>query len=119
MNKSSIYGYYGGVSQQNHYVPPGAEGHDPSIFNRAIFTKQDQVLVQQLIQQTEFYAENAPNIVVRTNVSSLPGNVDTFVLTTSANPQDVIQYTSNEDIVALNVVDGGVITPSELNGGEF
>ena len=119
MNKSSIYGYYGGVSQQNHYVPPGGEGHDPSIFNRAIFTKSDQVLVQQLIQQTEFYAENAPNIVLRTNISSLPGNVDTFVLSTSANPEDVIQYTSNENAVALNVVEGGVIPPNVFNGGEF
>jgi len=108
-NKSSVYGYYGGLSNENHYVPPGSPDYVPQP-PKVIFTEADRLLVQQLVDQTTFYAENAPNILVRTLSSSIPDNadnIDTFVLSTSAKPEDVIIYTSETNKVDLNRVDGG------------
>ena len=105
-NKSSIYGDYGGVSNQNHYVPPGNTNFTPKP-PQMVFSEADRLLVQQLIDQTSFYSNNAQNILIRTLSSSQPGNIDSFVLATSAKPEDVIIYTSNTDKVDLNRLDGG------------
>lgn len=105
-NKSSIYGDYGGVSNQNHYVPSGNTNFTPKP-PQMLFSEADRLLVQQLIQQTSFYSNNAQNILIRTLSSSQPGNVDTFVLSTSAKPEDVIIITSDTDTVNLNQLDGG------------
>jgi|LakMenE01Jun11ns_1017448.scaffolds.fasta_scaffold7863880_1 hypothetical protein len=108
-NKSSVYGSYGGVTQSNHYVPPGSPGFVPQP-SRINFTEEDKQKVSQLISQTTFYAENAPNILVRKLVSSVPNSsddIDTFVMTTSAKPDDVIIYTSETNEVNLNQVDAG------------
>ena len=108
-NKSSVYGTYGGVTRENHYVPPGSPGYVPQPA-RTNFTEADRLLVQQLINQTTFYAENAPDILIRKLASSVPNsadNIDTFVMSTSAKPEDVIIYTSDTNTVDLNQVDAG------------
>lgn len=107
-NKSSIYGFYGGVSNANHYVP-----------GNPLPPTNQWTLSQEL---KNFIVQNASNIVLRQNVSSEPGNLDTFVLTTSANPQDVIVYQSNNDTVVLdNVAGSGIISDTEepIDGGTF
>jgi hypothetical protein len=108
-NKSAVYGYYGGVSNENHYVPPGSPGFVPQP-PKTTFTEKDRQLVEQLIDQTAFYVENAPNILVRKLVSSIDNNgdnIDSFVMSTSAKPEDVIVYTSDTNTVDLNHVDAG------------
>ena len=110
MNKSKPYGYYGGVSNESHYVPPDSPSFTPQPENLNV---RDRELAEQLIQKMQFYVDNAPNILLRKNTSSLPGNIDTFVMTTSGKPEDQIVYTSNKDVITLdsnmfdNVVDGG------------
>ena len=108
-NKSSVYGYYGGLTDANHYVPPAVPDYTPQP-PKVSFTEADRALVQQLVDQTKFYAENAPDILLRTLTSSIPNNgdnIDTFVLSTSANPEDMIVYTSDINDVNLNRIDGG------------
>lgn len=109
-NKSAPYGYYGGVTPGNHYTPPPVPDFVPQV-PRATFTQNDKILLQQLVQQTQFFAANSPDILLRTHVDNPPGvsgvNVDTFVLHTSANPADVIVYTSDHDNYNLNITDGG------------
>jgi hypothetical protein len=62
--------------------------------------------------------ENAPNIMVRVNTESLSADkslpwqahfddVDTFVITTSANSDNTIFYKSPTNKVDLSITDGG------------
>lgn len=106
-NKSSIYGFYGGVSDENHYIP----GETP--------TTNQWELTQEL---RTFLIENAKNIVLRKNTSSEPGNIDTFVLSTSGKPEDIIVYQSNADVVVLDDVAGSGLTSDTtepIDGGTF
>ena len=105
-NKSKAYGYYGGVSNANHYVPPGSPGFIPQP-PRLPFTQQDKEKFDQIMSQAAYIGDNASNIMVRANTSSTPNNVDTFVISTSGKPEDVIVYTSDTDVVNLNITDGG------------
>lgn len=114
-NKSAAYGYYGGVTPGNHYTPPPVPEVVPQP-PRATFTQNDKILLQQLVQQTQFFVENSPDILLRTHVpnpssaemfTSEESNIDTFVLHTSANPEDVIVYTSERDNFNLNITNGG------------
>lgn len=106
MNKSSIYGYYGGVSNSNHYIPT-TQPFVPQPSQPHQITEQDRLLLHQLVLQTEFYSQNAPNILLRTNTVHTSANVDTFVIHTSANPEDVIVYTSETDTFELGILNGG------------
>ena len=88
-----------------------------SVFNRRTFTKDHKKAIDMLYSLSAL-AANAPNIMIRANTASLsvdpsmPGSVhlddiDTFVITTSADPENTIIYTSGKDLVDLNVRDGG------------
>jgi hypothetical protein len=88
-----------------------------SIFKRKAFTaahKQVLTTIRSLLTSVE----NAPNVVFRVNTvslsvdTSLPehanhDDIDTFVITTSAHPENPIIYTSTKNIVDLSVRDGG------------
>lgn len=107
-NKSAAYGYYGGVTKANHYVP----GVTP-------INKDRYFLSQDLIR---FLQQNASNIVLRQTLSSEPNNLDTFMLMTSGKPEDVIIYQSNNDVVVLDDVAGSGITSNTddaIDGGTF
>jgi hypothetical protein len=109
---SEVYGFYGGVSNQNYYVPPASPDFVPKPPNStSVLSEQDRILLEQINDRVKFYKDNAPNILLRSNVSSLPGNVDTFVISTSGKPEDQIVYTSNEDVID--------ISPGILDGGRF
>ena len=97
-NKSAVYGYYGGVSDANHYVAPNAVDFVPKWFTD---------IPEEL---KNFLKNNASDFLIRKNVSSEPGNIDTFVLSTSGKPEDVIVYQSNSDTVVLDDVAGSGIT---------
>jgi hypothetical protein len=107
-NKSSLYGFYGGVSNANHYVP-----------GSPLPPNNQWSLSQEL---KNFVVQNAANIVLRQTVSSEPGNVDTFVLSTSGKPEDIIVYQSNQDTVVLDNIAGSGITSDTnepVDGGTF
>jgi hypothetical protein len=81
-----------------------------NIFNRTTFTKEDKELLSQfqtLSGVSDFVANNAEYILIRKNTLSLPGNLDTFVIDTSAHPDDEIFYTVSVDAVDLSFRDGG------------
>lgn len=109
--KAPPYGYYGGVAEQNHYRPPGAPNYVPQPINRgSALSDADRALFESIKDKLNFYVDNAPNILLRTNVASNSAeNVDSFVMSTSGKPEDKIIYTSNTDVITLNpeVLDGG------------
>jgi hypothetical protein len=108
INKSQAYGYYGGVRER--YVP----GDDLD------FTRQ--FLTQTPAELREFLVDNAPNILLRTPLSSEPGNINTFVMSTSGKPENVIFYQSNKHTVVLDNIAGSGITSDTgepLDGGHF
>jgi hypothetical protein len=106
-NKSAAYGYYGGVTNENFYVPPGSPNFVPTPAKQTTFSDEDRQKIEQLIAQTAFYVQNAPNILTRKLISSLPGNIDSFVISTSAAPNDTLEYTSDTDVITWNKLDGG------------
>ena len=89
-----------------------------SIFDRRPFTAEHKKAID-LIYSLSALAANAPNIMIRANTASLSvdpsspesvhldNDIDTFVITTSADPENTIIYTSGKDLVDLNVRDGG------------
>ena len=87
------------------------------VFKRKTFTAEHKKAITMLYSLSTL-AANAPNIMIRANTASLsvdpsmPGSVhlddiDTFVITTSADKENTIIYTSGRDLVDLNVRDGG------------
>jgi hypothetical protein len=91
---------------------------------KAEFTVEDKKKLEQLLASAEFVEKNAQNILLRTNVSSAPGNIDTFVITTSGKPEDTIEYTSSTDKVILDkLAGGGIISDAKdndyIDGGTF
>ena len=105
-NKSRAYGYYGGVTNANHYVPPGSPGFVPQLPSLQ-FTAEDKRKFDEVMSQAVYIKNNAPDIMIRANTLTVPTNVDTFVISTSGKPEDVITYTSDTDVVDLNKVDAG------------
>lgn len=106
-NKSAAYGYYGGVSKANHYVPGSTSN------------SQAWSLSQEF---KNFLLQNAENIVLRQTLSSAPENVDTFMFYTSGKPEDVVVYQTNKDTVVLDNLAGSGITSSSnqpVDGGTF
>lgn len=108
-NRSKVYGYYGGVTKENFYTPPESPNFVPQPPKVAL-TEADKQALLAAAASLEFYNENSPNIMLRTVENA--GTVDTFTITTSANPDDKIIYTTDETVsrgVNLNVVDGGYV----------
>lgn len=97
MANSKVYGYYGSV-----YVPPSSIPFVPQPAT-ARFTAADKQKLEQLVAQTQFYTQSAANILIRT-----PGpDLNTFVLTTSGNPERAIIVNADE-----SVIDGGYASPN-------
>ena len=87
------------------------------IFSRRTFNAKHKEAFTTLYSMSTI-AENAPNIMVRLNTVSLSvdrgipeyahyDDIDTFVITTSADIGNTILYTSPTNIVDLSVRDGG------------
>ncbi len=88
-----------------------------NIFNRKSFTKKYRGALNG-VYNLSASVEDAPNIMIRVNTAqlsatpNLPGfehydDIDTFVVTTSADPENTIIYTSGKNDVNWNVKDGG------------
>ena len=81
-----------------------------NVFDRTVFTKEDKEMLSNLVALSgslNYIGNNTQHILIRTNTLSLPGNLDTFVINTSAHPEDEIYYTVSVDRVDLSVRDGG------------
>ena len=116
-NKSAPYGYYGGVSNENHYSsdyvpqPP-----------RLLFTEREKQVLLAAQSPAAYVEANGPNILLRVKTDTQPNNIETFAISTSGAPHDVIIYTSNKDEVVLDDVAGSGIVDnreSAIGGGSF
>jgi hypothetical protein len=113
LNKSNVYGRFGGVTRSNYYSPPPSIPYDiksPPV----VFRQQDKDYIEAFKEHANFIGENVSNILLRVNTVSIPDggdDVDTFVMTTSGKPEDMIEYTSNNNTLTLNTgrIEGGII----------
>jgi hypothetical protein len=109
-NKSKIYGGYGGVTKQNHYVPPPCPPFIPqpaSIPFCEEYASATSELLSSAQATKQFLMSNEGNIMRRHLVSSTETQ-ETYRITTLDNPTDVITYTTTlsgtEDLLKT---DGG------------
>lgn len=97
MANSKVYGYYGSV-----YVPPSSVPYVPQPAS-VRFTEEHRQKLEQLVAQTQFYTQSAASILIKT-----PGpDLNTFVLTTSGNPDQTIIINADQ-----NIIDGGAAYPN-------
>jgi len=131
-----IYDYYsddpyGLDIDPNHYIPP-AQPSCPVNFTvtelSAVPGPYSDVAAgvasgdPELAAALEFIGNNVENILLRQNLPSPGQGLNTFVLSTSGKPEDVITYTSNNSTVVLDdVAGGGIISNADqpLDGGVF
>lgn len=82
-----------------------------NVFDRVPFTLAHNKLLSSISKanlQVKYVVDNAENILIRVNTVSLSGNVDTFVMDTSAQPNDEMVYTTDRDTLDLNQYDAGL-----------
>lgn len=64
--------------------------------------------IETALSGTNFPAEEIPFIMTRTNTQSLSNNIDSFVIYTSAHPNEKMKYTAETDVIVMDdTVDGG------------
>jgi len=110
-NKSKIYGYYGGVTQQNHYVPPPSAPFVPqpaSVPFYENYASTTEALLSTAELTREFFISNE-GVILRRYLVETTATQDIYELTTLDNPNDIITYvtelTGNEDLL---LSDGGL-----------
>ena len=73
---------------------------------RALTTFQN---LEAALSGTDFPKEDLAFVMTRTNTMSLSNNIDSFVIYTSAHPNEMMTYTATDDMVVMNdTIDGGV-----------
>lgn len=112
-NLSKAYGYYGGVTKENHYVPPKSPPfipQPPSIpFTTDILGTLETHASSELLKN--FLTDNSGSIVFRRHTteheSLSSAGVQVFEIATQDNPQDVITYDTTSPVIDLARMDGG------------
>ena len=109
-NKSKAYGYYGGVTNANHYVPPEVAPfvpHPPSVpffENQATSTA---ALLSSANYTREFLEDNE-GIIMRRYLVGRTETQEFYEIKTLDNPNDVITYvTGLSGAEDLMLMDGG------------
>jgi len=112
-NNSLVYGGYGGVTKQNHYVPPPAAPFIPQPKTVPFYESQANLVNSLLssIQQTkEFYEQNHGDIMYREFVG-IADNQEFYQITTENDLNDIIVYrtpaASAIDTFEVGLLDGG------------
>lgn len=109
-NRSKPYGYYGGVTQENHYVPPPSAPFVPQPASVPFYKDYRTTLINLVSSvgfNKQFLIDNQNSIMVRKLVEQI-GGVNHFEINTQGHPNDIIEYDvlSGEDIDLLTL-DGG------------
>jgi hypothetical protein len=109
-NKSKAYGYYGGVTNENHYVPPAVAPfvpHPPSV---PFFENQataSTALLSSADYTREFLQDNE-GIIMRRYLVNRTDAEEFYEIRTLDNPNDVITYvTELSGAEDLMLMDGG------------
>lgn len=111
-NKSAIYGYYGGVTNANHYVPPPSVPFTPQPASIPFYENQSSVatvLLTSAKETREFFEQNQGSIMRRRFVGIVDG-LEVYEINTDEHPNDLIIYTtpvSSVNLLEVNLMDGG------------
>jgi len=110
-NKSAIYGYYGGVSDSNHYVPPPSTPFTPQPASVPFYENQASAvtLLTSAKDTRDFFEQNKGSIMRRKFVG-IANNQEVYEINTDDNPDDLIIYTtpiSSVNLLDVNIMDGG------------
>lgn len=110
-NKSKFYGYYGGVTNENHYTPPEVPAFVPQPKTVPFYAEYIQLLDEALSSvnfSLEYLLLSADKILIRKELSSTD-TTKTFEMRNFANPNDIILYTTPiSGTVDLVTLDGGL-----------
>jgi hypothetical protein len=110
-NNSKVYGTYGGVTKQNHYVPPPSIPFVPQPASVPFYENYStavDLLLSSAEATREFFVDNEGTIMRRYLVERTQTQ-EIYKLATLDHPNDVIIYTTNlagpEDLLLM---DGGI-----------
>ena len=109
-NKSKAYGYYGGVADANHYVPPAIAPFVPCLPSVPFYENQATATVALLssAEETREFLENNEGIIMRRYLVGRTETEEFYEIKTLDHPNDVITYTTGisgaEDLMLM---DGG------------
>lgn len=109
-NKSKVYGYYGGVTQQNHYVPPPVPPFTPQPANLPFYENLANASTALLTsaEYTREFFENNEGTVMRRYLVGQTETEEFYEIKTLDNPNDVITYvTAISGVEDLLLLDGG------------
>jgi hypothetical protein len=122
-----IYDYYSedesSLNQDpNHYIPPAKPTCPTNLTSTSLNNVPGPYEVatnlaipfdlQEMLRLGQEAAVMAPNVMFVQNLTENPDNIDTFVITTSAKPEDGITYTTEQDgpvDLRKPVLDGGLV----------
>ncbi len=112
-NKSDIYGFYGGVSSENQYIPPPSPEFIPHP-KSVSFTVEYKNILQQFVSGEnvsveEFLKSNQGKILFRKIVSENAGSFR-FEIADQNYPNDIIFY---------EALSGTTVNLPQLDGGEI
>ena len=108
-NKSAIYGYYGGVTNENHYVPPPSPPFTPQPPSIPFYENQANAtlaLLSSAEQTRQFFIDNQGAILRRYQVAVV-GDVEFYEIKTLDDPNDIITYSAITSSVDILTMDGG------------
>lgn len=109
-NKSKAYGYYSGVTNENHYVPPVIAPfvpHPPSVPFYENQASATATLLSSADYTREFLEDNE-GIIMRRYMVNRTDTEEFYEIRTLDNPNDVITYvTGLSGTEDLMLMDGG------------
>lgn len=109
-NKSKAYGYYGGVTEANHYVPPAVAPFVPCPPSVPFYENQSSATTALLssAEYTREFLENNEGIIMRRYMVNRTETQEFYEIKTLDNPNDVITYvTGLSGAEDLMLMDGG------------
>jgi hypothetical protein len=109
-NKSQSYGFYGGVTNENHYVPPPSTPFTPQPASVPFYENLAEAstnLLSSAEYTREFFVNNE-GIIMRRYLVGQTATEEFYEIRTLDNPNDIITYTTAisgaEDLLLM---DGG------------
>lgn len=112
-NQSSSYGYYGGVTNENRYIPPPSAPFVPQPPSVPFFKDLEQSISTLLtaVETTQSFLSTYDDILLRRYLVQRVDNIETYKINTNENPNDLLVYTDGISGIdagrSLLVMDGG------------
>jgi hypothetical protein len=104
-NKSKVYGWYGGVRDDEHYVPPPSK---PFVPYRDGDLDQAALALLSAVDETKEFLQQNDGAILRRYMVEVEDGQEMYVMTNPDNASDVLTYTtllSGDE--SLTNLDGG------------